>query len=187
VALIAITGTYTHYAGGQLAIMRSTLNADRPWVGISGSGNFRLDLTENGPIVVTMNAPNSGRTPALNLVSVNKLTMVSSGDATPDFSRYSKSEASPAVVLFPGSVTTIKLDTTIPSAEGNSVAHLTQSQIAVLKSGSVRLFVYGSIWYDDTLHSREHRTDYCFVYNPDPSQPVITANFGSCPTHNNAD
>lgn len=185
IALVGITWAYTHYAGQQLGIMKDTLNLDRPWVGISGSGNFQLEIAEGGPLSVTMNAQNVGRTPALNQVSVNKLETVPPGGHAPDFGGYSKSEASPPVVLFPGSITTIHIDTTKPSAQGNSFAHLKPQEVEALKNGTVQIYVYGSIWYDDT-HAREHRTDYCFTYIPDTSKSLST-NFGACKTHNYAD
>jgi hypothetical protein len=186
VVLVGITWTYTHYAGQQLTVMRDTLNSDRPWVGIGGSGSFQLEITENGPLSITMNAQNTGKTPALNLVSVNKLEIVNPNGHIPSFEGYSKFEASPPVVLFPGSITTIHVDTTGASAQGNSFAHLSGPQVEFLKNGTVKIYAYGSIWYDDTLHTREHRTDYCFVQIPDPLKPT-TANFGACKTHNYAD
>jgi hypothetical protein len=188
IALVGITWAYTHYAGQQLGIMKGTLNLDRPWVGITGSGNFKLEMAEGAPLSVSMGAQNVGRTPALNLVSVSKLTIVGLGGHTPDFGGYSKSEAGPPLVLFPGSITTIQIDTIKPSAGGFSFPHLKPEEVEALKSGTAQIYVYGSIWYDDTLHTREHRTDYCFVYVPlpDTSKP-ITPNFGACNTHNYAD
>lgn len=182
-ALVFITGTYTYYAGQQLRTMKNTLNLDRPWVGISGSGNFELKMPEGGPLSITMNAQNTGRTPALNLVTVNKLETVGLGGHAPDF-EYSKSEASPPVVLFPGSITTIKIDTNRSSAQGNALQHLTTPEVEALQSGAVKIYVYGSIWYDDT-HGHSHRTDYCFIYIPD--RPFSGANFGTCKAHNYAD
>jgi hypothetical protein len=186
IALVIITGAYTYYAGQQLGVIKTTLNSDRPWVGINGSGNFQLEITEGGPLSVSINAQNVGRTPALNAVSVNKLEFVPPNGHIPDFGGYSKAEASPPVILFPGSVTTIHIDTSKLSAQGNAFAHLSPPEVEALKNGTVQIYVYGSIWYDDTLHTREHRTDYCFVQIPDPLKPAA-ANFGACKTHNYAD
>ncbi len=169
-------------------VARDTLVAsERPWVGISGSGNgnFQLEIAENRPLSVTIYAQNVGKTPALNEIGVNKLTIVPLGSRIPDFGGYSKSEAGPPVVLFPGAIATLHNDTSQPDAAGNSKPPLTLQQVKEFKSGAVQIYVYGSIWYDDTFHTREHRTDYCFVYIPDLSKTI--ANFGACKTHNYAD
>lgn len=169
-------------------VARDTLVAsERPWVGISGSGNgnFQLEIAENRPLSVTLYAQNVGKTPALNEIGVNKLTIVPRGNRIPDFGGYSKSEAGPPAVLFPGAIATLHNDTSQPDAAGNSKPPLTLQQVEEFKSGAVQLYVYGSIWYDDTFHTREHRTDYCFVYIPDLSKTI--ANFSACKTHNYAD
>jgi len=146
---------------GQWLTMHDALNLDnRPWVGIGGSGNFGIDLVEGGPLRVSLNAQNFGRTPALNLVTVNKMEAGTNGHV-PNCENYTKAEASPPIVLFPGSITTIKIDTNKPSAQGNAFLHLNAFQVSTVKNGTVRVYVFGSIWYSDTLHSREHRTDYC--------------------------
>jgi hypothetical protein len=186
IAVVAVLA-YTRAAFQQLGVMRDTLNLDRPWVGITGSGNFRLDVVEDGPLSVTMSAQNVGRTPALNLVTVNKMETVGPSGHTPDFGGYSKSDAGPPVVLFPGSITTIHVYTTKLSAQGNSLAHLKPPDVEALRNGTVRIYVYGSLWYDDTLRTHEHRTDYCFIYDAETSKVSGGSSFGTCKTHNYAD
>ena len=61
---------------------------------------------------------------------------------------------------------------------------LSVADVAAINTGKVQLFLYGSIWYDDTF-SRSHRTDYCLQYLPTNGGGV--SNFAACPEHNYAD
>jgi hypothetical protein len=158
-------------------------SAQRPWVGISGNDSFRLQLVKGEALKVVLIPKNFGTAPALKEISVNKMEEVPPLGRAPNFSAYTRQEAGPPTVLFPGSASTIQIDTTKPSAQGNVVfAHLTDEEIRQIKTGVVRIYLYGSIWYEDTFH-KAHTTDYCFMYNPETSTESI-ASFIACSEHN---
>jgi hypothetical protein len=161
-------------------------SAQRPWVGISGNDSFRLQLIKGEPLKVVLIPKNFGTAPALKEISVNKMDEVPPFGHIPNFSAYTKEEAGPPTVLFPGSASTVQIDTTKPSAQGNIVfAHLTDEEIRQIRTGAIRIYLYGSIWYEDTFH-KAHRTDYCFMFNSETSSES-TASFIACSEHNYAD
>jgi hypothetical protein len=159
----------------------------RPWVGITGSGigEIKLTLIEKQPLAVTIHGQNVGNAPALNEIAVNKMTLAPA-PIVPSFGDYSMSDAGPPVVLFPGAIYTVQIGTGKPSDKGNAFPALSSGDIKAIRTGKVRVWVYGSIWYDDTLHSRGHRTDYCFLYDFEGSSDTVTS-FAACKTHNYAD
>ena len=162
------------------------VNDQRAWVGVSGSGDFNLRLAKGEPLAISLAARNSGKSPALELVSVNKMMTVGPNGTEPDFSGYSKSEAGPPVVLFPNSLTTISVNTAKPSDKGLSLPNLDENQVKGFTDGTIKIYVYGSIWYRDTIQKSEHRTDYCFAYDPQSSAPN-NPSFAACKIHNYAD
>ncbi len=119
--------------GCQLKVSRDTLDLQsRPWVGISGNDSFRLQLVRGEPLKVVLIPKNFGTAPALKESSVNKMEEVPPLPLgrVPNFNAYTREEAGPPTVLFPGSVSTIQIDTTKPSTQGNIVfAHLTDEEI----------------------------------------------------------
>lgn len=183
VFLLCVT---TAVATWQACLTRELILAEnRPWVGISGSGHFGLVLTENEPLSVTMEAINTGKSPALFLSSVNKLETVGPTGKGPTFDEYGKDEGSSPVVLFPNAITTISIDTRKPSAQGLLMDKLTREQVDDFRSGKIKIYVYGSIWYQDPVYGRDHRTDYCFIYDYSSSSST-DAHFSACPQHNKA-
>ena len=171
----------------QADIARDALNLEgRPWVGISGNDSFRLQLVKGEPLKVVLIPKNFGTAPALKESSVNKMEEVPPVGHVPNFNAYTREEAGPPTLLFPGSVSTIQIDTAKPSAQGNIVfAHLTDEEIHQIRTGIIHIYLYGSIWYEDTFH-KAHRTDYCFMFNPETSTEV-TSSFIACSEHNYAD
>jgi len=161
-------------------------SAQRPWVGISGNDSFRLQLVKGEPLRVILISKNFGTAPALKEMSANKMEEVSPIGHTPTFNAYTSAEAGPPTVLFPGSASTIQVDTAKKSDQGNMVfTHLTDEEIRQIRTGIIRIYLYGSIWYEDTFH-KAHRTDYCFMYHPETSSES-TASFTACSQHNYAD
>jgi hypothetical protein len=163
-------------------------SAQRPWVGISGNDSFRLQLVKGEPLKVVLISKNFGTAPALKESSVNKMEEVPPPPLghVPNFNVYTREEAGPPTVLFPGSASTIQVDTAKPSDQGNIVfAHLTDEEMRQIRTGIIRIYVFGSIWYEDTFH-KAHRTDYCFMFNPETSSES-TASFIACSDHNYAD
>jgi hypothetical protein len=161
-------------------------SAQRPWVGISGNDSFRLQLVKGEPLKVVLIPKNFGTAPALKEISVNKMEEVTPLGHIPNFNAYTREEAGPPTVLFPGSASTVQVDTTKPSDQGNTVfAHLTDEEIRQFRAGIIRIYLYGSIWYEDTFH-KPHRTDYCFMFNSETSSEN-NASFIACSEHNYAD
>jgi len=161
-------------------------SAQRPWVGISGNDSFRLQLVKGEPLKVVLISKNFGTAPALKEISVNKMEEVGPLGHVPNFNAYTREGAGPPAVLFPGSASTIQVDTSIPTDQGNIVfAHLTDEEIRQFKTGIIRIYLYGSIWYEDTFQ-KTHRTDYCFMFHPETSTEN-TASFIACSEHNYAD
>jgi hypothetical protein len=202
--IFVATASYVVFACLQWRIMGDTLELEeRPWVGIySGEADsFVMDASENHPLKVQLKAKNVGKSPAFNLVAVAKMQTVGPQGKPPIFDNYSKSEAGTPSTIFPNSVTYLTVDTTKKSAEGNSFPSLQKGEVEAIKSGIVRVYAYGSIWYEDglsnlhwygailnLLRSSDHRTDYCFAFVP--SQGNISTDHGTwaaCDTHNYAD
>ncbi len=174
---------------GFLATVEQFRRDQRAWVGIAGSGHFNMEISEGGPLTISVDAQNFGKTPALQLVMVSKMLLVGTHERgrrrLPNFS-YSKADAIAAgpTVLFPGSVTSIETNTRKPTELGHDLSRLTAVQVAAIRNGIVPVYVYGSIWYDDPLTSG-HRTDYCFIFDS-ASSTASRTNFITCKTHNNA-
>jgi hypothetical protein len=183
------TNALAREAKRQADIARDALNLEgRPWVGISGNDSFRLQLVKGEPLKIVLIPKNFGTAPALRERSVNKMEEFPSlpPGRVPNFNAYTRAEAGPPIVLFPGSAAQINIDTSKSGAQGNMVfAHLTDEEIRQIRTGAIRIYLYGSIWYEDTF-SKKHRTDYCFMYHPETSNED-TASFTACSEHNSAD
>jgi hypothetical protein len=213
IALVIITFFYTYYARQQSIAANNTLieihnqspeikqSADaakdaaetahsalvldvRPWVGLIGSDHITADLKENSPLQVHLQIENFGKSPALKEASFTSLTSHPRNKPMPRFDSYSKKDAGPTVTLMPTAIANVDISTDAPSNKGLKLI-LEKGDIERITSGDVQLFIYGSIWYQDTF-GQPHRTDYCLQYVPGTSAQV-RGSFGACPTHNTAD
>jgi hypothetical protein len=170
-------------AASSAATAHDTLILDeRPWVGIGGSGHMNAEIVRGLPIKIHMDVQNFGKSPAFNETSVNKLTNHPIADPKPIFDDYSKKDAGPTITLMPGSIASVDLATDNPGKAGFPII-INDADLQFVNEGKVQLFVYGSIWYDDTF-GKSHQTDYCLQFVPPIRTPM---SFTACPTHNHAD
>jgi len=201
IALVLITGTYTYYARQQAGAAIVAANAaksagdtahdalvldQRPWVGLMGGSHISAEIAKGSPIRIHLEIQNVGKTPALDESSVHKLTNRPIHDPMPSFDNYSQSEAGPTITLMPNAIADVDLMTKKTGDHGSPIIEvLSDAGVTSINTGQVQLYVYGSIWYNDTFKN-PHRTDYCLQYIT-PINSKSAGSFGACPVHNYAD
>lgn len=156
---------------------------ERPWVGTNN--HLSVQIVKGSPIKIHLEIQNFGKSPAFNEASFNNVTDRPINVPMPKFVGYSRSDAGPTVTLMPNSIASVDINTAKPSDNYGESAVLKDIDIQRLNSGQVQLFLYGSIWYDDTF-GKSHRTDYCLQYIPSISNET-GSKFGACLAHNYAD
>lgn len=151
----------------------------RAWITVKDAQ--LVALVPGLPATVQLHVTNSGATPALRtsiastVVGRQQLTLeVLNGPIG------QRNHASSSMVIPPGSVMTVFPVT----SEVLNDAHL-----ANIRSGAMRLFALGTIFYDD-IFGNSHQTDFCFAVgreelNLRPADPKIQS-LVACPEHNDA-
>ena len=151
----------------QISLQREAMRLERrAWVAAQGIVNPTIESGK--PLSFTVPISNSGATPG-HIAQVRVQTRTLAADAA-FVASYDPTESGSAMVIQPGmNVGVIRSGTQT----------LTQEHIAVLKSGSVRVYVFGEITYRD-IFSRSHRTTFCQWLDKDFL-------FKWCSTYNEAD
>jgi hypothetical protein len=121
-------------------------------------------LIADQPIWITANMLNNGRTFALRAQRTNAIILAA--DEPTSFPELGKWKNLGLLVPNLPYVDNIK------GSQG-----LTQPEIDAIRSGTLRVFMYGTLKYDDVFGT-PRLTDYCVVYTPDAS------GFSSCNKHN---
>jgi hypothetical protein len=169
IALVAITGYYTYYAGQQARLTRevieNTQRDQRAWV----SAVDLKPVIGTGVVLVTMT--NSGKTPALRLDchAEAKLLIDLPNTARPQLSN---SHAASVGVLGPGA-------TAACVAKEESVKPGDDAR-------NKRVFVFGTIT-DEDVRRQSHWTDYCFVFVPQADPRSAPPVFQACERWNEVD
>jgi hypothetical protein len=143
---------------------------ERAWVGLNGTSSRQVKADQ--PILVNVSIVNSGKTPAKNFHSVSVIQVAY---IPRDRLRFDKVDTPPQVsgshaVVFPSSIfiTVVVLQEPISSL-----------QLASIRRGDLKIFVFGTLWYEDIFGVR-HSTHYC-RYGDQGSIDTI------CTEHNDAD
>jgi len=166
-------------AHGSLNISRDALrDAQRAFMfastGVTIAPNPPDEPSANAHLIVAIG--NSGTTPAMN-VRINGNKRVTIGELAPDFD-FPDSPDPESPNIFP------------PKSDRPGLILPISSQcIPLIKSGKVRLFVWGTISYAD-IFGGNHQTQFCWKYMGSASnlQGTLKADlFVTCDRHNCAD
>ena len=152
----------TTAAGSVTASQQSFRDDQRAWVGLE---NFSLTSFEQGKIVITVNVINSGKTPAQDLFSTNKMTVlpVRVSAAEPVMLPI---EWAPGPALPPQGRYQVTL-----SAPGGISIHY-QS----IKDGSKFLYLLGELKYDD-VYGQGRSTKFCVTLTDPETKQLSFCNF----------
>lgn len=137
------------------ATIQNSNRDQRAWVGVEAiTGNIELGRTT----VVTVHYRNSGKTPALKLVTISSVEPVDKGKE-PSFIYDPIDDILSSSVLQPNAIYR-----NILNAGGKQKLSVTKLGYDRVKSGDLVLFVFGKITYEDIFH-QPHWTTFCMYFN----------------------
>jgi hypothetical protein len=120
----------------------------RPWVGV-----IKIDVTVPAPslpYLIQIAVSNSGKTPALRVRTAWEIECEPI-KKNPQLI-YTQSDANDAGIVLPNSVVTLQ-------SEKSNLCSFPNRML--LQSGKARLYMIGTIWYDDEF-KKPHQTDFCY-------------------------
>jgi hypothetical protein len=151
-AVIAIAAVvYTTAAIWQLRLFSRQVTVEqRAWVGINAI-RIRTEFRPEEPIRFEVRSENTGRTPALNVV-IKKI--VSSDPPNQETIDIPIDELEPTkIVISPGN----------KFSGLTKPVRLTETEIEAIKENRARIYIFGTIYYED-IFDRGHKTTYCAFY-----------------------
>lgn len=171
-ATLIVLGFYTYFTWQLVDVSKETLSQSRTalnatiqssyrdqraWVGVDSiTGNVELGK----PLIVTVQYRNTGKSPALKLITIASVEPVDKGKE-PSFTY----EPNLAGVLSSTVLQPNAIYRNILNAGGATNIAVTQVGYDRIRSGDLVVFVYGKLTYED-IFSRSHRTTFCVYLDP---------------------